>query len=72
MKEYYTTWGPDRQDCGHRHKKIEQAIACLRTDMRGCRKQGGYSDRQIRVIYSRDDLVNYDVTKGPGHRLDQD
>ena len=63
---YYTTWGSVRGDCGHVHKTAESAEKCIEKDNSGCHKQGGYSDRRIREIESRADLLNYDTTKGPG------
>ncbi|MFO7253447.1 MAG: hypothetical protein DIU60_022110 [Actinomycetes bacterium] len=60
----YTTWGPVRDCCGHEHDTMDEAEACIAADARGCRAQGGYSDRQVREVegYWR----NYDVTRGPG------
>ena len=43
----YTTRGRIRGCCGHKHKTIEAAAACLRDDHSGCASQGGYSDREI-------------------------
>lgn len=56
----YATWGSVRGNCGHRHATLAAAVDCLRADQRGCRSQGGYSDRE--VVRSGDD---YDVTAGP-------
>jgi hypothetical protein len=44
---YYTTLGPVRGTCGHRHKEPRTALDCLDRDRSGCRSQGGYSDRRI-------------------------
>ena len=44
---YYTTKGDMRGSCGHRHKAVRTAFACLQDDAAGCRQQGGYSDRRI-------------------------
>lgn len=33
--------------CGHQHKTIEAARACVQRDKEGCRQQGGYSDQQV-------------------------
>lgn len=64
MKQGYTTWGPVCMDCGHIHRTIEAAERCLRRHQRGCRMQGGYSDRHIvRVPLNWD--RQYDVTRGP-------
>lgn len=62
----YTTWGSVRGCCGHLHATIEAAEKCIEKDNTGCQSQGGYSDRQIRVVSCREELSNYDVTRGPG------
>jgi hypothetical protein len=49
--ETFTTWGPVRGCCGHAHRSIAAAVQCKQRDYAGCRRQGGYSDRQVR--YSR-------------------
>lgn len=46
----YTTWGPVRGSCGHEHKSIDTADACLRRDGEGCAGQGGYTDRNIYAL----------------------
>lgn len=61
----YTTWGPVRGDCGHHHTTQETAFACIQRDQRGCRSQGGYSDRALRLL-EPDNLDAYDGTRGPG------
>jgi hypothetical protein len=43
----YTCKGSVRGECGHRHRKLETAVRCNARDSRGCKRQGGYSDRQI-------------------------
>ncbi len=43
----YTTSGSVRGCCGHRHRTLGAAVACLRRDQDGCASQGGYSDRDI-------------------------
>jgi hypothetical protein len=43
----YTTVGDVRGACGHTHRTLAAAQECLRRDQRGCRAQGGYSDRRI-------------------------
>lgn len=62
----WTTWGGVRGCCGHVHLRHETALHCLRRDQTDCRVHGGYSDRQIREISSREELRTYDVTRGPG------
>jgi len=61
----YTTWGPVRGDCGHRHHSIRAAERCLASDRQGCASQGGSSDREIWVL-DPDDLDTYDLARGPG------
>ena len=62
----YTTFGSVRGDCGHAHQTYAAAEACIRRDQRGCRQQGGYSDREVRVIVAPAEVASYDVTRGPG------
>ena len=66
----YTTWGPVRGDCGHLHKTLTAAERCMVHDQRGCRRQGGYSDRGIREVANRAELDSYDTTRGPGKHVD--
>ncbi len=47
MKRTYRCEGAVRGSCGHKHRTIETAVACLHGDQMGCRRQGGYSDRII-------------------------
>jgi len=47
---YYTTVGSVRGRCGHQHRTLEAAVACRRADQQGCRSQGGYSDRVVRIV----------------------
>lgn len=66
----YTTYGSVRGGCGHRHGYEETAQRCLDQDRKGCRKQGGYSDRSIAVI-GEDGLLYSDANclypvPGPG------
>jgi hypothetical protein len=44
---YFTTLGPVRRSCGHRHRSTQTALNCLERDRAGCRSQGGYSDRRL-------------------------
>lgn len=60
----YTTWGSVRGCCGHEHGTFEEAATCRVADARGCKAQGGYSDRQVREVDG--DWGSYDVTRGPG------
>lgn len=69
--EGYTTDGSVRGCCGHLHRTIRAAAVCLREDMDGCVKQGGYSDRGVVARDGRalsddeqqfaDDVVNDEV-----------
>lgn len=43
----YTTRGDVRGECGHRHRTIAGAVACIERDRRGCERRGGYSDRRV-------------------------
>lgn len=49
-RTYYTTRGPVRGSCGHKHRSIRTALRCAVRDQHGCNTQGGYSDRSIRAI----------------------
>jgi len=40
--------GSVRGNCGHKHATAEAAARCQRRDSKGCKSQGGYSDRKIR------------------------
>lgn len=44
---YWTSIGPVRGWCGHRHRSEAAAARCLKEDQAGCRSQGGYSDRVV-------------------------
>ncbi len=46
----YTLTGSVRGNCGHNHLTILGAARCSVADQRGCKSQGGYSDRDLRVI----------------------
>ncbi len=35
--------------CGHRHRTLDAALACMDRDAAACRRQGGYSDRDTIV-----------------------
>ena len=48
----YTTSGKIRGECGHTHRTLRAALDCTERDRRGCRMQGGYSDR---YVYGTDD-----------------
>jgi len=70
--KYYTTWGSVRGDCGHAHRSLAAALRCLANDRDGARKQGGYSDREIRGISDRREIMTYNVVYGPGDAVDVD
>ena len=42
---YYSSEGSVRGTCGHKHRTLNAALACIRRDELGCCAQGGYSDR---------------------------
>jgi hypothetical protein len=65
---YYTTLGPVRGCCGHRHREPRTALDCLARDRSGSRSQGGYSDRRIvRVPDGTDpgDLHDDQIARAP-------
>ena len=70
---YYTTRGDIRGGCGHKHKTVRTAVACLQDDAKGCRKQGGYSDRRVLGIEDCEEFeaVPYtsDCVQGRGETL---
>ena len=66
-KTYYTTKGDVRRSCGHKHRTVATAFACLQQDIAGCRRQGGYSDRYIVGVENGEEFSNipYDVLGKP-------
>jgi hypothetical protein len=60
----YTCIGDVRGSCPHKHTTLVGAAMCLKRDVDGCRKQGGYSDRHVVPSEGRplneaeDDLVH--------------
>jgi len=46
----YSTTGPLRGQCGHVHKRLELAIACLDADDAWCIERGGRTDRRIFAV----------------------
>jgi len=50
MANRYTTWGPVRGLSPIRHRTRGAAERELARDQRGCRAQGGYSDRTVAVV----------------------
>ena len=52
--ETYTTYGSVTGDCGHSHKTHQSASQCATKHERGCKSQGGYSDR---AVYRECDLL---------------
>lgn len=48
MKTHYYTIGSVRGNCGHKHHTPKSAAECCLKDSKGCKKQGGYSDRRIK------------------------
>ena len=57
----FTTYGPIRGCCGHRHKTRDAAERCRQQDQNGCASQstGGYTDRDVAVI-GDDGFLYYD------------
>ena len=45
----YVCSGLVRGDCGHKHRSMRAAFACLQSDKKGCYSLGGgaYSDREV-------------------------
>lgn len=60
----YVTWGSIR-GMGPIRKTIEQAERDLRADQRGCRRQGGYSDRFVYAIDADGYVVGLNLDGGP-------
>lgn len=69
----YTTWGSVRGGCGHVHRSARAAYRCLERDRAGCHRQGGYSDRRIRVVEGGDAEMRAEIDRyhqdGPGRKL---
>jgi len=63
----FTTWGRVRGCCDREHATVGEALGCIAKDVQGCARQGGYSDRWVRVV--KGDWRSYDVTRGPGRLL---
>lgn len=51
--DHYRCVGSVRGWCGHRHTSVREAVRCLQRDQRGCKSQGGYSDRCV-YLYAGD------------------
>jgi hypothetical protein len=68
QKITYTTTGRVTYDCGHQHRTPRAAGECIRKHHAACRRNGGYSDRQ--VVRSDGELVTYEedreVSRGLG------
>lgn len=61
MTAGYTTRGEIRGECGHVHRSWRAAIECKDRDSRGCRQQGGYSDRWVVAVDDRGQITDEDV-----------
>ncbi len=46
----YSTRGPLRGQCGHRHRHIDDAVECLDADDAWCMERGGRTDRKILAV----------------------
>ena len=68
---HYETYGSVRGKCGHKHRSIRTATACLLRDRRGCESQGGYSDRDV-IAVENDKIVTFYATDDEGHTWDPD
>jgi hypothetical protein len=55
----YITWG-DVGGFGRVRRSLERAEADLRRDIKGCRRQGGYSDRAVYRLGSQGYLLHMD------------
>lgn len=46
---FYAGYGHVRGHCGHTHRTLKGAHACVQRDLRACQRQGGgaYSDRIV-------------------------
>ena len=48
---------------------MRAACECVERDQRGCAKQGGYTDRHLRVLDPGHTVNEYDTTQGPGRMI---
>lgn len=65
---FYTTWGPVRGACRHRHNNYGTAQKCRQRDMHACKAGFGdnaYSDRVVYGIHPDKDLA-YPASPGDG------
>ena len=65
----FTCRGPVRGSCGHRHRTLATALACLKSDQRGCGSVGGYSDRD--VVRCDGDPLDWDAVRWIDYVNDQ-
>lgn len=73
-KNGYTTSGAIRGCCGHVHQYFEKAVECLEKDKKGCKKQGGYSDRSIYKVEDREitEIIPYQKDfNGHYHKIEK-
>ena len=56
----FTTYGDVRGGCGKVYDTAEEAHRAVMSDAHGCRRQYGYSDRQVAVIGDDGYLYTYD------------
>ena len=61
MAAGYTTKGEIRGECGHTHRALQTALQCVEQDRRGCRQQGGYSDRYVYGVDDRGRLTDEEL-----------
>jgi hypothetical protein len=68
----YTTTGSVRGCCGHKHREIGTALACIARDAAGCRSQGGYTDRHVVRTDGAELSENEQLTLDDCHRDQED
>jgi hypothetical protein len=68
----YTTWGPVRGCCGHRHTSLLRAGLCCAADRKRCKDLGRYSDRSVRRLRADMSIWRFTPTQGPGSALSAD
>lgn len=49
----YSTQGPLRGRCGHKHKNLDGALECLDADDALCIERGGRTDRRVYAVTSQ-------------------
>lgn len=57
---WYVCDGDVRGCCGVRHRSLSAAADHLRRDQSGCRAQGGYSDRRVKLVLDDGTMLDLD------------